>query len=94
MLVRDIELNDAILDLLDNCVDGAMRSANLQTRAGNTPYLGYKALITFDQDRFSIVDNCGGIDTDLAETYAFRMGRKDAERDHDLPTVGVYGIGK
>ena len=25
MLVRDIELKDALLDLLDNCVDGVMR---------------------------------------------------------------------
>ena len=25
MLVRDIELKDALLDLLDNCVDGALR---------------------------------------------------------------------
>ena len=25
MLTRDIELADAILDLLDNCVDGALR---------------------------------------------------------------------
>lgn len=26
MLTRDIELNDAILDLLDNCLDGVVRS--------------------------------------------------------------------
>ncbi|GAB8979638.1 hypothetical protein OkiPb01104_48070 [Escherichia coli] len=26
MLTRDIDLNDAILDLLDNCVDGALRT--------------------------------------------------------------------
>lgn len=25
MLTRDIELNDAILDLLDNCLDGVVR---------------------------------------------------------------------
>ena len=28
MLTRDISLNDAILDLLDNCLDGALRSQN------------------------------------------------------------------
>lgn len=27
MLTRDISLDDAILDLLDNCLDGAMRVA-------------------------------------------------------------------
>ena len=26
MLTRDIDLQDAILDLLDNCIDGAVRS--------------------------------------------------------------------
>ena len=31
MLTRDIQIEDAILDLLDNCVDGILRS-NLQSR--------------------------------------------------------------
>lgn len=96
MLVRDIELQDAILDLLDNCVDGAMRS----NRAGNRilsnpekPYMGFNASIDFDRDHFKISDNCGGIPIELAQQYAFRMGRADAGRDQNIPTVGVYGIG-
>ncbi len=94
MLVRDIELHDAILDLLDNCVDGAMRaSENNVPKSPDRPYHGFSAWIEFDQDRFCITDNCGGIPIDLAEKYAFRMGRADAERDKDLATVGVYGIG-
>ena len=33
MLTRDIELEDAILDLLDNCVDGILRKKrNAKTR--------------------------------------------------------------
>ena len=28
MLTRDISLDDAILDLIDNCLDGALRLAN------------------------------------------------------------------
>ena len=39
MLVRDIELQDAILDLLDNCVDGAMRS--IEGEAAVTPKKPY-----------------------------------------------------
>lgn len=94
MLVRDIELHDAILDLLDNCVDGAMRSCeNGNVKDPLKPYNGFSAWIEFDRDRFQIKDNCGGIPIDLAEKYAFRMGRADAERDKDLATVGVYGIG-
>ena len=94
MLVRDIELQDAILDLLDNCVDGAMRS--IEGEAAVTPkkpYEGFEAKINFNSTEFTISDNCGGIPIDLAETYAFRLGRADLNRDKDLPTVGVYGIG-
>lgn len=94
MLVRDIELHDAILDLLDNCVDGAMRSSEgISVKNPAKPYEGFFARIEFDHDHFSIKDNCGGIPIDLAENYAFRMGRADSERDKDLATVGVYGIG-
>ncbi|MET2524973.1 ATP-binding protein [Ralstonia pseudosolanacearum] len=93
MLIKDIELQDAILDLLDNCVDGAMRSIEEVKRGAARSYEGYYASIDFDKDQFTIRDNCGGISLDLAQSYAFRMGRPDAERDTDLPTVGVYGIG-
>ena len=96
MLTRDIELVDAILDLLDNCVDGILRQE--RNNSGQTPYKGYEAEIKFDAKSFSISDNCGGIPWDLHE-YAFRMGKEDQDRDSDLPTigglptVGVYGIG-
>lgn len=95
MLTRDIELADAILDLLDNCLDGAVRANSLKRGKLNAlrPYEGYWAKITLDADHFRIEDNCGGIPLDLARNYAFRFGRQDADRDKHLPTVGVYGIG-
>ena len=96
MLVRDIELKDAILDLLDNCVDGAMRriDGNHERLASNTPYEGFWARIEFSGTEFSIQDNCGGIPRDIAEKSAFRLGRPEAVDDEEsLPTVGVYGIG-
>ena len=58
MLTRDIKLEDAILDLLDNCVDGIIRHQN---QGKSKPYKGYKAEIEFNGDTFSITDNCGGI---------------------------------
>ncbi len=89
MLTRDITLEEAILDLLDNCVDGILRS---KLRDGPKPYQGYWAKIEFAADSFSISDNCGGIPWKLHE-YAFRMGR-DPDRPTDTPhSVGVYGIG-
>ena len=90
MLTRDIELVDAILDLLDNCVDGILRER--KNSSGEKPYEEFKAEITFDENSFSISDNCGGIPWDLHD-YAFRMGKEPKDRDSDLPTIGVYGIG-
>ena len=89
MLTRDIQLVDAILDLLDNCVDGILRS-----KGGNgaKPYGGFNAEITFDLDTFSISDNCGGIPWNLHD-YAFRMGRAPDRPTDASGSVGVYGIG-
>ncbi len=90
MLTRDIKLEEAILDLLDNCVDGMLRSH--RPTAKEKPYAGFKAEIEFKQGLFSISDNCGGIPWSLHD-YAFRMGRS-LDRPPDAPgTVGVYGIG-
>ena len=103
MLTRDIALDDAILDLLDNCVDGVLRVRRSKSKGRKktrkkkappkTPYKGFFANLVLGPDEFSIVDNCGGIPADLARTYAFRMGRPDADKDADLETIGMYGIG-
>ena len=90
MLTRDIKLEEAILDLLDNCVDGILRSKGTNTK--KEPYSGFWAEIDFKKDAFSISDNCGGIPWSL-HNYAFKMGRA-VDRPMDAPgTVGVYGIG-
>lgn len=94
MLTRDIELDEAILDLLDNCVDGILRSE----RRGpvERPYDGFWAKITINGSRFEIDDNCGGIPWSLHEK-AFRMGRpaptSQSEENGVKGGVGVYGIG-
>ncbi len=95
MLTRDIDLQDAILDLLDNSVDGLMRTLGAQGRKGDKPYKGYWAKLTFSKGSFSIEDNCGGISKKIATDSAFRMGRTPQARDADksVPTVGTYGIG-
>ena len=88
MLTRDITLEDAILDLLDNCLDGLLRSSTKKSLKIKNPYKE----INFDKDSFSIDDNCGGIPWSLHE-YAFRMGRPRTRSADGLPTVGAYGIG-
>lgn len=93
MLTRDIDLKDAMLDLLDNCVDGIQRIETATKLKQKKPYAGHWAKITFSKDSFAIEDNCGGIPWKFHD-YAFRMGRiKDKNIDKGRKTVGVYGIG-
>src|SRR5260370_34557542 len=87
MLTRDIPLADAVLDLLDNCVDGILRSKGKAVES----YSGYRAAITFDKSTFMIDDNCGGIPWSL-HNYAFRLGAPVDQPRQKLPMVGVYGI--
>lgn len=94
MLTRDIELSDAILDLLDNCLDGVVRQKGASDKSISPNYYsGFYSNITITSDSFTIEDNCGGIPRDVAEKYAFRMGRSPEKGEDDLPTVGIYGIG-
>jgi hypothetical protein len=90
MLTRDISLADAILDLVDNCLDGALRLAN----GADVDYARYFVKIRLAAEHFSIEDNCGGIPRDVAKNYAFKMGREpDDDRDSDTETIGMYGVG-
>lgn len=90
MLTRDISLADAILDLVDNCLDGALRLAD----GKEVDYSKHFVKIEIAADHFSIADNCGGIPRDVAKNYAFKMGREpDDDRDSDTETIGMYGVG-
>jgi hypothetical protein len=90
MLTRDIKLEDAILDLIDNCLDGALRLGS----GGKPDYAEHWVKITLAKDHFSIEDNCGGIPREVAKNYAFKMGREpDDDRDSDTETIGMYGVG-
>jgi hypothetical protein len=97
MLTRDIDLSDAILDLLDNCLDGVVRMKGSKIKKWDDfkYYEGYYAKINIAKSFFSIEDNCGGIPRKVAENYAFRMGRVPNNEDgnENLATVGIYGIG-
>lgn len=53
MLTRDISLEDAILDLLDNCVDGIQRSVSTATLKKKSPYDGYEASIVIGPASFA-----------------------------------------
>ena len=85
MLVRDIALEQAVLDLVDNCIDGAKR-------LDGGDFQGRKIKIDINSERFRIVDNCGGFDKSLAKDYAFRFGRPP-ETPTTPNSIGQFGVG-
>src|ERR1051326_5430154 len=86
MLVKDIELIPAVLDLVDNSVDGA------RGIRGDERFDDLWVRLNIGPERFAITDNCGGIDIGTARSYAFRFGRPwDAV---GVPgSVGQFGVG-
>ncbi len=95
MITRDISLEDCLLDLIDNCLDGARRQIAAQGagRAVVDNYDGYRAELHIDAEEFRIEDNCGGISVANAIDYAFHFGRRpDAPAEGDY-AIGLYGIG-
>ena len=89
MLVRDIPLEQAVLDLVDNCVDGAKR---LTKEGQNSLYEGCSVQITIDRSYFRITDNCGGFDIETARNYAFRFGRP-IDATPTAHSIGQFGVG-
>ena len=86
MLVKDIQLGPAIVDLVDNAVDGARRLR------GSEDYEGLSVRVEAKPDGFRISDNCGGIPVDLARDYAFRFGRPEG-MPKVAHSVGQFGVG-
>ena len=88
MLIKDITLRDAIGDLLDNSVDGALR-----LRGGHSyKNLWVKIELNAEKGYFKIADNCGGIPVEVARDYAFRFGRPVGS-ERTPHSVGLFGIG-
>lgn len=87
MLVRDILLKQAIIELIDNSIDGA------RSIRENNEYKGLEITVKFDSERFEIRDNCGGIPVDVAANYAFRFGRPMNAKSNNTETTGIFGIG-
>lgn len=86
MLTRDIPLGRAIIDLVDNSIDGA------KTIRPAEDYKGLQVDLILNKDSFTIKDNCGGFSLDVAKRYAFRFGRPPKEKfvEH---SIGRFGVG-
>jgi hypothetical protein len=90
MITKDIALEDSILDLIDNCLDGARRQiCREKGEAVLRPiYEGYEVKINLDENQFSIEDNCGGIPDD-----AFHFGKPAVVSTESKYSLGLYGLG-
>lgn len=89
MLTRDIALEQAVLDLVDNSVDGAKALKS----ASSLPFEGRIINIKFTKEIFEIFDNCGGFDSEAASSYAFRFGSPDGRKDRTPHSIGQFGVG-
>lgn len=88
MITRDIQLADAIVELIDNSIDGIKRQKA-------TDYKDYFIDVRFGKDSLEIEDNCGGIDLEIAQKYAFIFGKPQSARESEerVETTGTFGIG-
>lgn len=100
MFIRDLSLEDCILDLVDNSIDSLIKNQNVDVSDALLPggsgevEKGKQRLaiieISYEPGRFRIRDSCGGISVKDAVEEVFRFGHsEDVERGQ----LGVYGIG-
>ena len=80
-LVKDIQLIDAFLDLIDNSIDSYIENNISELRLIS---------ISSSNEKIVIDDNCGGIKKEDIYDKVFRFGKTTERRGK---TIGVYGIG-
>lgn len=100
MFTRDISLEDCVLDLIDNSIDGLIRSRGIditssllaggalstRSRSGSLPRID----VSYSDKEFKIEDTCGGIKRKDALGDVFNFGHAAGDVGGAL---GVYGIG-
>jgi hypothetical protein len=102
MFTKDISLEDCILDLIDNSIDGCIRNTGLKldtisksifSKTGKSiinPAQLPAITVTYSAQKVQIKDNCGGIDLEYARTEAFNFGHSP---EWESGYLGVYGVG-
>jgi hypothetical protein len=86
-LTSDLDLADAVSDLVDNSADAALRIRK------DRNYHGLEVSIRFTHKQFRIEDNCGGIDLETAANVLFSLGRPRKDRPATPGQIGRFGIG-
>lgn len=103
MFIRDLTLEDSVLDLIDNSIDSLIKHRNIDVSEAlvpmesindkeDTPQKSEPASIKiiFNDKYFHIEDNCGGISIKDAVEEVFKFGHSMGAK---VGQLGVYGIG-
>lgn len=94
-LTTDIELTDALFDLIDNSIDAARDKLLLQPdlKYDNyglpADYSGYEIRLRLSTNTITIKDNCSGFDEETLTNSAFITGKRS---NHQFG-IGHYGLG-
>ena len=93
-LTTDIELTDALFDLIDNSIDAARDEIlkgvyEKDTRGLPSSYASYEIKLRFSRESILIEDNCTGVDSYTLEENTFYTGR----RSNHKYGIGYYGLG-
>ena len=101
LLTRDISLEAAFLDLIDNSVNAALTpfANRLETARDYVSVLDDSTIapdaeihVKLSKERISIADTAPGIALETAQEHVFRFGRPEAA-DHSTDRLSVYGLG-
>jgi Histidine kinase-, DNA gyrase B-, and HSP90-like ATPase len=101
LLTRDISLEHAVLDLIDNSINAALEpfADRLKTADDYQRLLANGRVkpkvridVTVNATRIQVRDNADGISAEAAKTFVFRFG-KDVPQADDSDRLSVYGIG-
>lgn len=102
LITRDISLEDAILDLIDNSINAAIEpmSDRLRTADDYADLLADLKIkpdvdihLNISNDCVEIVDTAQGITSNTASKHVFKFGRSADEDDDHSDRLSVYGIG-
>ena len=104
MFTRDISLADCILDLIDNSIDGLIKSNDIDL--GQSLLLEHEELsedeknvlplisVEYSDKKFTISDYCGGISLHDAINEVFNFGHQfEYHAENKNARLGVYGVG-
>jgi hypothetical protein len=85
IITRDVRVIETIPEFVDNSIDGALRH--------DGDFEDFEVEISINEEQVEIIDDCGGIEEDLAANYAFRFGRPTDMDDGFESLIGKFGVG-